>query len=70
VPRSADGQKVGPDYGKIQFFHTNAPASDLLAMFCKGTIRISNDIRHRAFIAGENAFGRMTVTAKARVDDS
>ncbi len=46
-----------------------APASDLVALFCKGKIDIRSDVRNCAWIAGANAFGRRTVTAEARVDD-
>lgn len=46
------------------------PLSGLLAMFCEGGIRIEQDVKHCAWICGANAFGKRTVTARARVDDS
>jgi hypothetical protein len=45
------------------------PASNLLALFCEGGIRIESNVERCAWIAGTNAFGRKTVTANARVDD-
>ena len=45
------------------------PASDLLALFCNGSIHIHSDVKNCAWIAGANAFGRKVVTADARVDD-
>ena len=46
------------------------PMSDYLALFCSGGIRIKADVKHCAWIAGDNAFGDHVVTAEARVDDS
>lgn len=46
------------------------PMTGLLAMFCEGGIRIEQDVKHCAWICGANAFGKRTVTARARVDDS
>ncbi len=59
------------DFKNVDIFgDRTAPASDLLAMFCDGSIQIKNDVRNCAWIAGSNAFGRRTVTASARVDQS
>ncbi len=59
------------DYRGVELFDPNAtPASDLLAMFCEGSIQIKHNVDHCAWIAGANAFGKKTVTASARVDHS
>ena len=50
-------------YGKELLFEQAAPASDLLAMACTGGIKINADVRHCAWIAGDNAFGTKGVTA-------
>lgn len=46
------------------------PLSGLLALFCEGKIAIEADVRQCAWICGGNAFGKRTVTADARIDDS
>jgi hypothetical protein len=46
------------------------PMSNLLALFCEGSIQVNADVRHCHWICGANAFGERTVTAKARIDDS
>jgi len=60
---------VDPQFKNVLVFDKGAPASDLLALFCSGAIQIDHDVKHCAWIAGDNAFGRRTVTANARVDD-
>ncbi|HET6246134.1 MAG TPA: hypothetical protein VFE47_00400 [Tepidisphaeraceae bacterium] len=52
------------------FGEPTAPASDLLALFNHGGIRINADVKNCAWICGENAFGKNVVTADARVDNS
>ena len=57
-------------FGQVAIMDRNVqPASDLLALFCTGGIRIRSDVRNCAWICGANAFGARTVTADARVDD-
>ncbi|MBA4192503.1 MAG: hypothetical protein C0467_31430 [Planctomycetaceae bacterium] len=46
------------------------PATDLFALFNRGAIRIKADVKNCAWICGDNAFGKRTVTAEARVDGS
>jgi hypothetical protein len=72
APATASAPASAPDaaYKNVAVLDPAArPASDLLALFCEGAIRIDSDVRHCAWIAGANAFGRRTVTADARVDD-
>jgi len=57
------------EFQDVRLFDNVGPATDLLGLFCKGGIQIKNDIRNCAWICGNNAFGRKTVTARARVDD-
>ena len=57
------------DFKDIRLFDPVGPATDLLGLFCTGSIEINSDVRHCAWICGNNAFGRKTVTAQARVDD-
>ncbi len=64
-------QVVAVDFKDFRLLDPKAaPASELLAMFCDGTIKIDHDVDHCAWIAGANAFGKKTVTASARVDHS
>jgi hypothetical protein len=64
---SALDQVVEPD---VRLFEKNAPASNLVSLFSSGSVQIKGDVRNCAWIAGANDFGRRTVTASARVDDS
>ncbi|MFP4055432.1 MAG: right-handed parallel beta-helix repeat-containing protein [Candidatus Brocadiia bacterium] len=57
------------NFQDVRLFDDVGPASDLLALFCTGAIHIDHDIRNCAWLCGNNAFGRKTVTANARVDD-
>jgi len=74
--RAAAGEGAVPGVRRDARYETVAimdpkvkPASGLVALFCEGSIQISSDVRHCAWIAGANAFGKKTVTADARVDD-
>jgi hypothetical protein len=59
------------EFKDVKLFDKDArPATDLLALFCEGGMKINADVRGCAWIAGSNAFGKKTVTADARVDDS
>jgi len=55
---------------QVLLFEQAKPASDLLAMFCRGKIAIDHPVENCAWIAGDNAFGRKVVTANAPVNDS
>jgi hypothetical protein len=72
-PSADAAPSAGPaeaGYRDIAIMDGNArPASNLLALFCEGGIQINGDVKHCAWIAGTNAFGKKTVTANARVDD-
>lgn len=58
-------------FEKVQVFGDRSePASNLFSLFTRGGIHIKQDVKNCAWICGENAFGRRTVTAEARVDDS
>jgi hypothetical protein len=62
---------VALDFKGVEMFDPKAaPASDLLALFCEGSIQIKQNVDRCAWIAGANAFGKKTVTASARVDHS
>ena len=70
-PDRVDRWVAANDFRDVQIFGAaTAPATDLLAIFNQGGIKIASDVRHCAWIAGENAFGAHTVTADARLDDS
>ncbi len=60
---------AGPEPGEA-FGPRREPASDLFALFNRGSVRIKSDVINCAWICGDNAFGKRTVTAEARVDDS
>ncbi|HUT33722.1 MAG TPA: hypothetical protein VNE39_09595 [Planctomycetota bacterium] len=57
------------EFNDVRLFDDARPATQLLALFCTGSIEINNDIWGCSWICGNNAFGRRTVTANARVDD-
>jgi hypothetical protein len=60
-----------PEFKNVAIMEKEAkPAGNLLALFCGGGIHINNDVSHCAWICGNNAFGKKTVTASARVDHS
>lgn len=61
---------VYEDPKEIALFGDNAPASDLLGLFCSGSIKINQPVTHCAWIGGQNAFGAKTVVASAPVNDS
>ena len=65
-----DRQWAAAEFKDIQIMEASKPASNLFALFNRGAIQIQTDVTNCAWIAGENAFGRKTVTANARVDDS
>ncbi len=70
-PSRADQQLAAREFSDVRIFGAaESPASDLFAMFNRGSIKISHDVDHCAWIAGEGAFGRRTVTADAKVDNS
>lgn len=64
----AEGKKW--DFKDIKMFEPATPASNLLAMYCKGSIKINNKVENCAWIAADNAFGTKVVTANAPVNDS
>lgn len=68
--RNAANLFTDENYKDVSVMEKTAPASDLLGLFCSGGIHIKTDVKHCAWIAGDNAFGSKTVTAEARVDDS
>lgn len=75
LPRPSSKQRpvllTAKDFQGVEIFDPKtAPVSDLLALFCEGSIQIKQNVDHCAWIAGANAFGRKTVTASAPVDHS
>lgn len=59
------------DFRDVSLFDPQRrPMSGLLALFNDGPIKIDADVKGCAWICGSNAFGKKTVTAQARVDDS
>ncbi|HEY3322848.1 MAG TPA: hypothetical protein VGP72_20505 [Planctomycetota bacterium] len=71
LPRTKAGPSgVLSDFATVTLFEKTQPTSDMLSLFSSGSIQIKNDVKNCAWIAGDNAFGRKTVTATARVDDS